>query len=450
MMHVDLLVAEIGSTTTLVTAFGGLNAASPTALGQGQAATSVLAGDVTIGLQQAVADMERQLGATVTWEEMVASSSAAGGLRMTVHGLVYDMTVKAAREAALGAGANIKLITAGELSDDDIDEILAVKPNISLLAGGVDYGEKKTVIGNAKALVAAHLSNPVIYAGNLAARTQVERIFREAGLPLVLAENVYPRIDQLNVEPTRAIIQDVFEKHITEAPGMSKIREMVTGRIIPTPGAVMLAAQLLQQEIGDLLILDVGGATTDVHSVSEGDPEIAASQIAPEPFAKRTVEGDLGVYVNAANVLKLCDAQVLAQQFFCAEEDLLDFCQPIPRRPQELGFSSALTQAAAQTAVARHAGLTEYLYGPSGRLAMTRGKALTTVNWIIGTGGALTRLAVGRAILEGLNQPANSPQLFPRHGKVLLDQNYILAAAGLMAQRYPLAALALMKKSLGL
>ena len=34
--------------------------------------------------------------------EMLATSSAAGGLKMTVHGLVYDMTAKAAKEAALG------------------------------------------------------------------------------------------------------------------------------------------------------------------------------------------------------------------------------------------------------------------------------------------------------------------------------------------------------------
>lgn len=447
-MQADLLVAEIGSTTTLVTAFDGLDNGVPRTLGQGQAPTTVLDGDVTVGLRQAVDDLRRRAGVWLDWRGMVASSSAAGGLRMTVHGLVYDMTVKAAREAALGAGANIKMITAGELGPDDIREIQELKPNITLLAGGVDYGEKKTVLANARALASAGLTSPVIYAGNQAVRGQVERILKDSGVTVVCVDNVYPHIDQLNVEPTRAAIQSVFEKHITEAPGMAKIRQMVSGRIIPTPGAVMLGAQLLQTEIGDLMVVDVGGATTDVHSVTDGDPEVASRLIAPEPFAKRTVEGDLGVFINAANVLALCDRKRLTRELDAREDTLMRFCRPIPSTDAERHFSTRLTQTAAQTAVGRHAGQIEYLYGPAGRLTLTRGKDLTTVQWIIGTGGALTRLPNGRATLESLNHPENSPQLFPRYGTALLDRDYILAAAGLMADLYPRAALTLMKESL--
>ncbi len=449
-MKADLLVAEIGSTTTLVTAFAGLEEGEPRELGQGQAATTVTEGDVVIGLNNAVEDMQGKAPEEISWRGMTASSSAAGGLRMTVHGLVYDMTVKAAREAALGAGANIRMVTSGLLEDYDVDEIKGIRPNISLLAGGVDHGEKRTVIENAKILAASGLKHPIIYAGNTAAAGPVEKILREAGITVSVVANVYPQIDQLNVEPTRAVIQDVFESHITEAPGMSKIREMVTGRIIPTPGAVMLAAKLLREEIGDLMVLDVGGATTDVHSVTEGDPEIAARLVAPEPFAKRTVEGDLGVFVNAANVLELCDKKRLCRDLECSEEELLGLCKPIPATGPERSFSSALTLAATQTAVTRHAGSTEYLYGPAGRIPITRGKDLTTIKWIVGTGGALTRLEAGLAILEGLNHPENSPRLFPRYGKALLDKNYIMAAAGLMAEAYPTAALALMRQSLGI
>jgi uncharacterized protein (TIGR01319 family) len=102
---------------------------------------------------------------------------------------------------------------------------------------------------------------------------------------------VYPRIDELNIDPTRKIIQQVFEEHIVAAPGMEKIRTMVAGKIMPTPGAVMNAALALYDEIGDLMAVDVGSATTDVHSVTEGSPEIQAMLTGPEPFAKRTVEG---------------------------------------------------------------------------------------------------------------------------------------------------------------
>ena len=86
---------------------------------------------------------------------MFATSSAAGGLKMCVHGLVYDMTVKAAHAAALGAGAIVKLATAGKLHDYDIDEIRDIAPNLILIAGGTDYGERECALHNARLIAKA-------------------------------------------------------------------------------------------------------------------------------------------------------------------------------------------------------------------------------------------------------------------------------------------------------
>jgi uncharacterized protein (TIGR01319 family) len=100
------------------------------------------------------------------------------------------------------------------------------------------------------------------------------------------------------------VIQDVFEEHIIHAPGMEKVRDIVSGPIVPTPGAVMEASKILKDVIGDLVTIDVGGATTDIHSVTDGSEEIMSILISPEPVAKRTVEGDLGVYVNMKNIVE--------------------------------------------------------------------------------------------------------------------------------------------------
>ena len=99
-MKIDLLIAEIGSTTTLVNAFDNINT-GPTFIGQGLAPTSVLDGDVMIGVKGAIKNLQHKLAIEkLDWQEFMATSSAAGGLKMTVHGLVKDMTVKAAEEAA--------------------------------------------------------------------------------------------------------------------------------------------------------------------------------------------------------------------------------------------------------------------------------------------------------------------------------------------------------------
>lgn len=110
---------------------------------------------------------------------MLATSSAAGGLKMTVHGLVYDMTAKAAREAALGAGGILHYVTAGRLRRTDLAKIKEIRPNLILIAGGVDYGERDTAIANAEMIRSMNLKIPVVYAGNVENQEEMRLIFPE-------------------------------------------------------------------------------------------------------------------------------------------------------------------------------------------------------------------------------------------------------------------------------
>jgi uncharacterized protein (TIGR01319 family) len=448
-MKVNVLVAEIGSTTTVVNAFNGIGTDNPAFTGQGQAPTTVLEGDVTIGLKGAIEDLKKNLQAdTLTWDDMLATSSAAGGLKMTVHGLVYDMTVRAAKEAALGAGGIIKMITSGRLRRTDLKRIQEIKPNIILVAGGVDYGERDTAIYNMEMILSMGLKTPIIYAGNIENREEVRLMCEEADNQLYIAENVYPKIDTLVVEPTRKIIQDVFEEHIIHAPGMAKVRELVKGPIIPTPGAVMEAAKVLKEEIGDLIIFDVGGATTDLHSVTDGSSEINSILISPEPVAKRTVEGDLGVYVNVAHVVEKIGMDNLKKEFPDAEE-LLENYKPIPVTDREKQFVERLTKEAVLTSLERHAGKLRYFYTASGKKTVAEGKDLTAIQYIIGTGGTLTRLSGNKQILELVKTYGKEHELYPTGAaRVLIDEDYILSSLGVLSKSYLYDALYLMKKSL--
>ncbi|MBR1993745.1 MAG: glutamate mutase L, partial [Firmicutes bacterium] len=283
-VKVDVLVAEIGSTTTVVNAFKDIDTDNPVFWAQGQAPTSVLEGDVRIGLQGAIDDLCKKMDIEkLEYDEMLATSSAAGGLKMTVHGLVYDMTARAAKEAALGAGGIIHYVTAGRMRRTDIAKIKEINPNLILIAGGVDYGERDTALDNAEMIRNMGLKTPVIYAGNIENQEEMKLIFdEESGQKLYNVDNVYPKIDDLNVEPCRKVIQDAFEDHIIHAPGMEHVRDMVNGPIIPTPGAVMECTKLLYDCLGDLIVLDVGGATTDLHSVATESDQVARIMIAPE------------------------------------------------------------------------------------------------------------------------------------------------------------------------
>jgi uncharacterized protein (TIGR01319 family) len=458
-VKIDVLVAEIGSTTTIVNAFHEIESQSPVFLGQGFAPTSVLEGDVRKGLEGAIESLKSNLKAdTLSWKHIFASSSAAGGLRMTVHGLVYDMTVRAAREAALGAGANVHLVTAGRMRKSDIRKLSAIHPNIILIAGGVDYGERDIPLHNAELIAEALIMEgkpiPVIYAGNIENREDVREIFKEYPGRLALVENVYPRIDELVIEPTRHIIQEVFEEHIIHAPGMEHIRDLVDGPIIPTPGGVLAAAKVLKEEIGDLIVFDVGGATTDLHSVSEGSEEVSRLLVSPEPVAKRTVEGDLGVFINRLNILEMETEEKLSRSLGIKESEirkLVENLGPIPAGREEILLVEELAKIAARTALERHAGNFRNLYGPQGKTRIAEGKDLTSVKYCIGTGGALTRLPDGADIIRKIIANHNGAGLYPsQEAEFLLDRHYTMASLGVLSKKYPQAAVQLMKESLGM
>jgi len=451
-MKIDTLVAEIGSTTTIVNAFTDVDGDTPVFWGQGQASTTVLAGDVRIGLKGAIDDLCRIKGVdTIEYDEMLATSSAAGGLKMTVHGLVYDMTTKAAKEAALGAGAIVHQVTAGRLRENDIKKLKSINPGLILLAGGIDYGERDTAIYNAEMIRSLDLLIPVIYAGNVENRDEIRRIFKGSKAPLYIVDNVYPRISELNVEPTRSVIQDAFEKNIIHAPGMEHVRELVNGPIIPTPGAVMECAKLLYEQLGDLMVLDVGGATSDLHSVTEDSEDVKKILINPEPKAKRTVEGDLGVFVNMKNIVDLYGKEKLEKKLDFPIDPVMERYDVVPKDDEEILFVETLTEKATITATERHAGDIQYIQTPLEKSAVAQGKDLTNVKYIIGTGGALTRLPGRIRIMKKIaKHNIDDILLFPtEYAQILVDNDYIMASLGVLSKVHRKAAIYLLGKSLG-
>jgi uncharacterized protein (TIGR01319 family) len=426
----DVLTIEVGSTITKANAFRLTPEGDRfEAFAQGFAATSVAQGDVFIGVQNALADLETQAGMALRDPEIHLNSSAAGGLRMTVHGLTFSMTARAAREAALGAGAIVKMVTAGLIDEFDLEQIREIDPNIILLAGGVDYGEKEIVLQNARRLAALKLRAPLLYAGNIAIADQVCRIFGTCGQEVIQTANVFPEVDVLNIDPVRALIHNAFNRHIIHAPGMARVRELTSNPILPTPGAVLKGAELFAEALGDVLVIDVGGATTDVHSVTEGSQEWNTRLTEPEPYAKRTVEGDLGVFVNAHNIVRLSQEPEWA--------DRLAELNAIPSTERERELTQWLGKHAVETAILRHAGVVSDLYTPTGKRQIVKGKDLTAIKWLVGTGGALTRIPGGKEILRGICRGAGKHLLPNPETRVLIDRDYRFSALGTLAHQYP-------------
>lgn len=458
-----VLLIDFGSTYTKLVVVDLLTSS---VVAQAQAPSTVET-DINQGLQAALAELEAKH--RLRPDRLVcrlACSSAAGGLKVIAIGLVKSLTVEAARQAALGAGARLTGAYSDRLTREEVAEIVEARPDMILLAGGTDGGDRETIQHNAAMLAQADIAVPIVVAGNKEATSAVAEELRCAGKEVRTTQNVLPRLQEINVEPAREVIRRLYMERIVETKGLAQAQRY-TGRIImPTPAAVLRAARLLadgtttQAGWGTVMVVDIGGATTDVHSVAPDPPEQGSiiCRGIPEPYAKRTVEGDLGLRISAVALLESVGLERLkaAVGGDWPNESLRDAvhkraCNPafIAADKREKKLDDALACLCVELATQRHVGRYREHYLPTGFCYIQEGKDLTRVRHLIGTGGIFKYSSHTADILSsGVFDQRRAFELKPRQPKLYVDQDYIVWAMGLLAESQPQIALEILQKSL--
>ncbi|MDR2726442.1 MAG: glutamate mutase L, partial [Deltaproteobacteria bacterium] len=258
------LTVDFGSTYTKLAA---VDAGEARLLGVASAFTTI-ATDVTLGLNAGLESLSERIG-RFEYDELLCCSSAGGGLKMVALGLVPELTAKAAKMAAESAGAKVIRTYAYEISEAEQAEIAAVGPDIVLLCGGTDGGNRDVIVKNAALICETPGSLAIIAAGNKSASRELEDIFKASGKAYVITKNVMPTFGRLDTEPARNAIRDIFIERIIDAKGLAEVQRMTKHEILPTPLAVLKGCELLSlgtqktPGIGEFLAVDVGGATTD-------------------------------------------------------------------------------------------------------------------------------------------------------------------------------------------
>lgn len=461
------LAIDFGSTYTKVVA---LDLDNEDVVGVAQAVSTVDT-DITIGLRSALEKLSNSIGIkNFSPERILACSSAAGGLRLIAIGLVRALTTKAAEEAALGAGAKLVGTFSYGLNPDDLKQMEEINPDLILLAGGTDGGDRETIIHNAGLLATSCLHSPVIIAGNKMAAFRAEALLKETDKEVIVVENLLPELDKLNVEPARSAIRETFMRRIVHAKGLDKAQDLVGDIIMPTPMAVLEGAKLLAEGaegepgLGELLVVDVGGATTDVHSVAKGSPcqDNVIVKGLPEPYLKRTVEGDLGIRYNAQHILQIAGKEKIEDRMGFHQGTMRGYVDlepavqylstnigAVPQREEEFIIDIGLAGTAVDIAMQRHAGRIEEVYFPHGKMFIQYGKDLRETKYVIGTGGIFAYGREPRRVLEATRyNPINSGSLRPKAPEFLVDERYMLFAMGLLAKVSPIKALRVLKRYL--
>ena len=419
--------------------------------------------DVMIGYDLALKDLSEKLGDDIRFIKKLACSSAAGGLKIVAIGLVPELTMEAAKRAALGAGARVTHVYSFSLNHGEVEEIKASGADMILLAGGTNGGNSEVIIHNARMLKEHGITIPIVVAGNKSAEDEILEIFSD-DMNYVITENVMPSLNEINVEPARETIRTIFMENIVKAKGMSHVEDKISEIIMPTPAAVLKAAEILslgtieEEGIGDLAVIDIGGATTDVHTICEGAPSKPAVilRCLEEPLAKRTVEGDLGMRYSAASLYETAGLRALKQYYGSTltkemvEEKIQKRIQNpgyIASEEDEILFDETLAKVCADISMTRHAGRVTKMYSPLGMVFSQEGKDLMELPYLIGTGGVLVHGKNPKAILEAATfQLKDMETLKPRRPDYLLDQDYVLSSLGLLAMIEPHKALRMLKK----
>ncbi len=422
--------------------------------------------DVTVGVRNAVRELEEITGRRLLDDAgdlihphrgdegvdiYVSTSSAGGGLQMLVMGVVKSMTAESAERAALGAGAIVMdTICSNDrrLPYQQIQRIRQLRPDMILLAGGIDGGTVSHVAKMAELVSAARPTArlglgyqlPLVYAANRFAMEEVRTILGGC-VSIHEVENVRPVLEQENLGPARDAIHDLFMEHVMQqAPGYDKLKAMTHVPIMPTPGAVgKLVDTVARDRRISVLGVDIGGATTDVFSVFQGQ-------------FNRTVSANLGMSYSVGNVLtsagfpnveRWTSGGLAADDVRNRIKNKIIRPTTIPHLAEDLEIEQALAREALRLALVQHAAFATSLKGVQRRRTVADAFAQTgsggslvdmmELDLVIGSGGVLShapRREQAALMMVDAFQPVGVTQL-------AVDSIFMMPHLGVLGERAP-------------
>ncbi|NMH97271.1 glutamate mutase L [Pseudonocardia acidicola] len=375
--------------------------------------------DVLTGMDAAVRAVSAAgLPGTGIEPELLACSSAGGGLRLAVVGTDRLASIEAGHRVARSAGSHVVHVHSGPLEAADVRILRSCRPGVVLLLGGGDGDDPAVLLHNAGRLARARVRYPIVLAGNVAARDDALALLRATGRTVVVCDNVLPQTGVVVPGQARKVVSELFARHVLGARGPAaapRFRRLV--RVV-TPDAVGRgAAELSRITATGVLVVDVGCATTDVHVATTGGANAG--------LRRRTVEGDLGVRAAACGVLVEGQSEGIVDP---VEADLLTPTVErmagevgyVPRNPGGAAEDRRIAALAAVIAVRRH--------------LRAHDDTARDIGLLVLSGGVFRQRDPGglAAVIATLRtDPVLAPML--AEVPVVVDADFAVAPAGLLA-----------------
>lgn len=427
------LLVDLGSTFTKLTVVdeaGQLIARS-------QSPTTV-DGEAIDGLIKALGRLPGTVRTSLAWA--MCSSSAAGGLRIASVGLTSRLSGEAARLASLGAGGKLVRAQDGYLDAGAARLLLDASPHLIVMTGGLDGGNNSALLHNAEVLSGLSGVPAFVVAGNQAVADRATGTLRSRGHDALTVANVYPTPGTIEIGPLREAVRELFLRHITHAKGLDTVLEVLKAECEPTPLSVSRGLETVaSQEDRPVMLVDVGGATTDIHSVG-GDQHRTRGVDLPQPMVLRTVEGDLGVRAGAVNVIKSVPSRLRVAHEAELKIDLMDQAEKrglnprfVPATRLQERVDEFIARTAVNLGIERHAGKIIINHRPWGTRHRAQGKDLRKCSLLIATGGVFCHMHKPESMIRNALSDVDA-ELSPTDPRIVVDHAYLFYAVGLVAR----------------
>ncbi len=275
--------------------------------------------DVAVGLYRTVQQMSEQTGRTLLVESgdeimrperkdgsgvdvFLATASVGQPLRVVVVGLMPDVSVSSALHVL--AGSYVQVVDRISLADVRTDEqqinaILARKPDLIFIVGGTDAGAEAPILGLVKTVRSAvriAAKRPmVLYAGNRAVQSEVRSLLDDL-TTLIVADNVRPSLMDEDLSSAQQGLAAIYNEYkVSSGGGFDEVSNASRFGVLPTvqsyTNIVRYLGETVQQDKNTpgagVLAVDIGSSTTTV-----------AASIRRKPLIN--IRTDIGVGHSAA------------------------------------------------------------------------------------------------------------------------------------------------------
>ena len=442
----SLLALDIGTSQTRASLFDVIQGRYRfIAMGKSRTTINAPFNDVEEGVRRALEDLQELTGRIFLGTEgtliiptgldgagvdaCVATISAGPPLKVVAVGLLEEISVESARRLAETTYAQVVEILSlndRRRQEERIDAILRARPDLIIMAGGIEGGATLSVrkmlecVGLANYLLPRNRRPQVLFAGNYAMQKEVE----EALSPLTdlhLAPNVRPSLEFEQLSPAQTSLTKIFKKVRTrQFDNLTNIDNWAKGTLIPSARALSRVVRFLSRVYDSdkgVLAVDIGSSATTITAAFKGLPIIG-------------VYHQLGLGRHILGILEQSSLENISRWLF---EDLslsqvrdyihnkAAFPDSIPATKEDLAIEQAIARQAMRIALHRVS---------SSFPKTTLNGFLPGVEPLLATGSVFSQApSAGQGLLmllDGL-QPTGVTT-------VLLDQNSLLPAIGAAAE----------------